>query len=808
MFRNYLRIAIRTLLRQKLFTVINIVSLSVGIACCILIMLFIKHELSFDKFHHKADRIFRTLEVERKPGGERFTIGFQPLPLGPALEAEYPEIQHTVRIFTGGGTATFNQKSFSEDFVFTDPAFFEVFDFPLILGDPLTALVNPNSAVITQRIAEKYFGDENPIGKQMVTKNWRREVNIVVQGVVENPPQNSSIQFDFLMHIKQYPNYERNLNRWTNFNGSTYILLEQGADVNTLQDKTQAFVDKYWGDMRRRNQEKGNLAPGDDAVQLHFQPIKQIHLDTSVNFSPEATSNPLHSYILAGIALLVLLIACINFVMLAIGQSTSRAKEVGVRKILGAQRIQLVSQFWGETLFLCGFALVLGIVLAELLLPVFNQLAQKELTLNLLSDQAIIIAIAGLLPIVGLLAGSYPAAVLSRFQPVSVLKGFLSIQQKSVLIRVLIIFQFGLSIFLMISTSFMVAQQRFISTKDLGFKSENLIALNTFGGGGDEGEKRMLRLRKSLSDYPQILGVTGTSAAFNRGWDINSFMHNGVEHSAFVYRVGYDYLDMLDIELREGRNFSRDMSTDILNAVIVNEALVEELEWQEPFSGQKLSGWQEKKIVGGPEVVGVVKDYHFLSLREEIRPVILMLDPEWSIGHIFVRIDGDNTPATLDLIRNKWSEVAPNVPFEYSFIDEDIARQYESELRWQKILTYSASIAVILACFGLFGLSTLSARSRIKEIGIRKVLGATVSHIVMKLSNDFLKLVLLANLIAWPVAYYTMNKWLQNFAYRIEMDWWVFALAGGLALFIALLTVSTQAIRTALANPVEALRYE
>ena len=291
----------------------------------------------------------------------------------------------------------------------------------MILGDPLTALANPNSAVITQRIAEKYFEDENPIGKQMITKNWRREVNIVVQGVAENPPQNSSIQFDFLMHIKQYPNYERNLNRWTNFNGSTYILLEQGADVNTLQDKTQAFVDKYWGDMRRRNQEKGNLALGDDAVQLHFQPIKQIHLDTSVNFSPEATSNPLHSYILAGIALLVLLIACINFVMLAIGQSTSRAKEVGVRKILGAQRIQLVSQFWGETLFLCGFALVLGIVLAELLLPVFNQLAQKELTLNLLSDQAIIIAIAGLLPIVGLLAGSYPAAVLSRFQPVSVL---------------------------------------------------------------------------------------------------------------------------------------------------------------------------------------------------------------------------------------------------------------------------------------------------------------------------------------------------------------------------------------------------
>lgn len=808
MIKNYFRIAIRTLLHQKLFSVINIVSLSLGIACCVLIMLFIEHELSFDRFHQKADRIFRTLEVERKPGGERFAIGFQPLPMAPALETEFPEIEHAIRTFTGGGTATFNQKSFSEEFVFTDPAFFKVFDFPLIHGNPNTALENPNGAVITRRVAEKYFGDENPIGKQMITKNWRREVNVVIQGVTENPPQNSSIQFDFLMHITQFPNYERNLNRWTNFNGSTFVLLEEGVDVNTLHSRTQAMVDKYWGEMRRRSQEKGNLAAGDDAIQIHFQPIKQVHLDTSVNFSQEATSNPLYSYILSGIALLVLLIACINFVMLAIGRSTARAKEVGVRKVLGAQRIQLVGQFWGEALLLCTLALFLGIVLAELLLPVFNQLAQKELDLNLLSDQALLIAIAGLLPVVGLLAGSYPAAVLSRFQPVSVLKGTLKIQQKRLVTRFLVIFQFGLSIFLMISTIFMTEQQRFISARDLGFNSENVITVNTFGGVGDEGEKRMQRLRKTLSEYPQILGVTGTNSAFNKGWDINSFTHEDVEHSAFIYRVDYDYLDMLDIKILEGRNFSPEMRTDILDAIIVNETLVKELEWQEPYVGQRLSGWQEEKVLGGPTVVGIVKDYHFLSLRQEIRPVILMLDPEWAMSHILIRIDGQNISSTLDLIRKKWADVAPNVPFEYSFVNDDIQKQYEAEMRWQKILFYSASFAIILACFGLFGLATLAARNRIKEIVIRKVLGATVSNVVMQLSIDFVKLVILANLIAWPIAYYTINKWLQNYAYRIEIEWWVFVSAGVLALFIALLTVSSQAIRAGLTNPVESLKYE
>lgn len=808
MLKNYFKIAIRSLIRQKVFSVINVCGLALGIACCVLIMLFVEHELSFDRFHHNKERLYRAVEVEYEPNGARNALAFQPLPMGPALEAEYAEVEHAVRLFTGGGTVTYGEQIFGEDFVYTDPAFLTIFDFPLQKGDPNSALANPSSVVITRRIAEKYFGDKNPIGEQMHIRTWRTEVDLVVSGVAEDPPGNSSIQFDFLMHIMQYPNYERNLTRWSNFNGSTYILLKNSADIGALQSKIPPFVDKYWGEMRQRQRERGRLAESSDALQLQFQPITKIHLDTSINFSPEETSNPLYTFILSGIALLVLTIACINFVTLAIGRSTTRAKEVGVRKVLGAQRSQLVRQFWGEALLFSVLALGLGIVLAELFLPAFNQLAETKLELDIFSGHIALFAIAGLLPLVGLLAGSYPAAFLSRFQPAAVLKGGLKLHQKNTLTRVLVVFQFGLSIFLIVCTLLMLQQQHFISTRNLGYHPENVVAIRTFDGSGGEGEKRMLRLREALSGEQSILGITGTSAAFNKGWDINSFTHQGVEHSAFVYRIDYDYLDMLGIKLVQGRNFSPERPGDITSAVIINQTLVDELKWQQPAIGQRLKGWSENKTPEGPEVIGVVEDYHFLSLHQKMRPVILLLDPDWSISHIMVRISSENTPATLHVIGQKWREVAPNTPFEYSFVDDDIQRQYASEMRWQKILTYSAMFAVILACLGLFGLATLTAGSRTKEVGIRKVLGASVSRVATLLSRDFALLVLLANLIAWPAAWFAMNKWLLNFAYRIEIEWWIFLLAGGLALVIALLTVSTQAVRAALANPVEALRYE
>jgi len=809
MFKNYLKIALRNLRRQKLYSFINIFGLSLGVACCLLILLFVEHEWSFDKFHRKADRLFRAVIVEHKIDGGVGKMAYQPLPLGPTLKDEFPEIEKTVRIFTGGGAVSYGDKHFAEGFIFTDPDFFEVFDFTLLQGEPAKVLADPNSIVITRRLAEKYFGAENPIGKLLITKNWRGQVDVVVSGVAENPPNNSSLQFDLVMHITKYPQYERNLTRWRNFNGSVYVLLKGGAESEALEGKFAPVVNKYWGDMRQEDQERGVLAKGDDALQLRLQPIADIHLDTSVGSSPEPISHPMYAMLLAGIAILVLAIACINFITLSLGRSTSRSKEVGVRKVLGAFRKQLAGQFWGEALLLSTLAFLLGLVLAELFLPVFNQFAQKDLALTQLSQGWAFAAMLGLLPLIGLLAGSYPAAFLSRFQPVTVLKGTLKLRQKSFFTRLLIVFQFGLAIFLIVGAIFIARQQHFIAACQLGYNPEHVIAINSFGGASDEGEKRMLRLREALAGHrQQVLTVTGTSAAFNKGWDLNSFNHEGTERSAFIFRVDYDYLDMLGIQLTTGRNLSRDLSADVLNAVIVNEALVQEYGWQEPIIGRRLSGWNEKKAPGGPVVIGVVKDYHFLSLHRRIQPAVLLMDPEFTINDILVRVSASNIPATLKLIEEKWRAVAPNTPFDYTFVNEDIQRQYEIDRRWQKIISYSTVFAVMLACLGLFGLATLAASRRTKEIGVRKVLGASVAQLAKLLSSEFAVMVLLANLIAWPAAYFAVSKFLQNYAYRIDLSWWVFALGGGLALLIALATVSTQAIKAALANPVDSLRYE
>ncbi|MGH7493153.1 MAG: ABC transporter permease [bacterium] len=809
MFKNYLKIALRNLLRQKLYSFINVCGLALGVSCCLLILLFIEHEWSFDKFHTKAGRLFRALEVEQKVNGGKQKIAYQPLPLGPALEQEIPEIEHAVRVFTGGGMVSYIDKHFAENFSFADPAFFKIFDFPLLHGDPGQALAHPNAVVITRRMAEKYFGADNPLGKTLITKNWRGQVDVIVSGVAENPPGNSSIQFDFVMHITQYPNYERNLTRWTNFNGPTYVLLKESAEANALPAKLATLVTKHWGEVRKHDQERGELVAGEDAMRLELQPVTNIHLDTSVGASRELISNPVYSMILAGIAMLVLAIACINFITLAIGRSTVRAKEVGVRKVLGAFRRQLMQQFWGEALLISTLAFVLGLVLAELLLPLFNQFAQKDLDLNRLSQGWALKAMLGLLPVLGLLAGSYPAVFLSRFQPVTVLKGGVKLQRRSILIRVLVVFQFGLAIFLIVCTIFMVRQQHFIAAQNLGYDPEHVIAIDTFGGAGEEGEKRMLRLREALAEHPQqVLGVTGANCSFNKGWDVNRFDHEGADRLAYFYRVDYDYLNVLGIALRAGRNFSRDITGDIKEAVIVNETLVQEFGWQEPVIGRRLSGWNEKNVPGGPVVIGVAKDYHFLSLHEPIKPVILMLDPEWPIGYVLARVGAKNVQATLEIIEEKWLEIAPNTPFDYAFVNEDLQQQYATDLRWQKIITSGAMFAVVLACLGLFGLATLAAGSRTKEIGIRKVLGASITSLARLLSTEFAVLVLIANTVAWPAAYFAMKHWLENFAYRIDMGWWVFALGGGLALFIALLTVSTQAVKAALANPVEALRYE
>jgi putative ABC transport system permease protein len=808
MFKNYLKVAVRSLLRQKAYSFINIFGLAVGLACCILIFLFVQHEWSYDTFHRNAGTIFRVVQAEKNVAGERTLSAYQPLPLAPALHDEFPAIIRAVRFITSGNVIVkYGETSFSENVLFADSPMFAMFTFPLLQGNPATVLQNPNAIVLSEKMAQKYFGDAEPLSQRLALNFGNQFEDFIVTGVAQNAPDNSSIRFDFVLPYIKYPAYESALTRWNSNRTSTFIQLADKNQATALEKQFPSFVEKYFGALIQAAQNDGELSKDADALQLRLQPLTDIHLNPNFVNSLEPTSNPVYSYILAGIAVLVLLIACCNFMILAVGRSTSRAREVGVRKVVGAARVQLLRQFFGEALLLNFLALLLGIGLAELFLPEFNQLAGKSLAISYGGNWAFLLAMLALMLLVGLAAGSYPAIFLSRFQPVTVLKDDMARGGKNRLTHALVVIQYVLSIFLITGTLVMMKQLDFLKSKKLGYNEENVVAIRTFTGWNNEGARLLEVFRNALADRSEIRNVAGTIYSFTRGSSEEGFKSEGVEHSAYVYRVDENYLATLGMELIAGRNFSKDFPSDSSNAVIVNEALVKDFGWDEAI-GRKITGFRNVQGLAEPTVIGVVKNFHFLSLHNEIAPVILHVNPNWPIRYILVKIANVEVPQTLALLRDTWHRVSPNAPFEFYFLDEDVENQYRAEARWGKIVGYASVLAIFIACLGLFGLATLTTAKRIKEIGIRKVLGASVVRIAGLLSKDFVKLVLLANLVAWPIAWYAMNKWLQNFAYRTALGWWIFALAGGLALLIALLTVSTQAIRAALANPVEALRYE
>ena len=808
MLKNYLKIAFRTLLRNKVYSFINIFGLSFGIACAMLILLFIKDELSFDQFHQQKEHLFRVIEVEKEPDGTLQPSAYQPLPLANALVAEFPEIEQASQLLHERSAVSWNGHSAVQHVLYTHPEFLSMFSFKVLQGDPQHALSGTGSAVITEDLAEKMFGQDSPINQTITVRHWLGESDYIITGVVSNPPANSSISYEIIVPITSYPGYEERKTRWTSFNGSVYVLLDDKADAAALTGKFAPFIQKYWGDMIERSRTRGRMSADADAMQLRLQPITDIHLDQSINLSEEPISDPMYAYILSGIAALILVIACINFITLAIGRSSFRAKEVGVRKVLGAGRFQLKKQFWGEASLLTLIALFVGIVLAEFLLPLFNRLANKQLAFAFSGSSLDVLALVALVLFVSLIAGSYPASYLSRFQAVAVFQGKLRIGGQNMLTRSLVVFQFGLSICLIICALFMSRQQSFMMNKNLGYQPEQVLAIRAFGSSPEESAERLERFRAALNGMPDIAVVSGVSSSFNRGWSINGFEYKGEERSAYVYKVDYDYLNVFDIGLVAGRNFSREMSTDRGGAVIVNEAFVKEFGWIDGAVGQRLQGWNKRNNPEGPEVIGVVKDYHFLSLHREITPMMLVLDQDWPLGDYLVRIGTENVQQTIAQIGSVWAEVAPNTPFDYAFVDDDLQSQYRSEQRWLGIVNWASTIAVLLACLGLFGLATLAATRRTKEIGVRKVLGASYRQIVTLVTREFVFLIVIANLLAIPAAWLVTNKWLQNFAYRIDVSWWIFALAGALALAIAVCTIGVQAVRAALANPVEALRYE
>jgi putative ABC transport system permease protein len=815
MLRNYFKVAYRNLIRNKLYSIISIFGLGIGIACCLLIYLYVSSEFSFDRFHADAGNIYRIIHTEDETGefpeGTESTAGV----LQPTIDGVFPEIIGTTRISATPMVVTHENNSFTELVLHVDHDFFNMFSFPLLQGDPNTVLNDPGSVVITPEMAKKYFGNKDPIGRKLSIQMSETLKDFLVSGVIEKAPTNSSIQYDFIVStdLLKYTTPENILNSWGMILFSTYVELRPGTDIKTIAQKITDYVAPLVKE------------DTDSKIVYHLQPLTDVHLDPRFSGEAVPSTDPIYSYILISIALAVLLIACINFMTLAVGRSHSRSREVGLRKVLGAQRTQIMRQFWGEALLLSFGALILGIVLTEIFLPTFNNLAQKQLSLPLLSDWRIIPVLIALTLFTAFLAGIYPAMVLSRFYPVDALRGSQKIGGKSRLIQAMIVLQFAISIFLIISTFIISSQMNYVKKIDLGYNKEMVVTFPV-GIGGEEAHNLLARFRSELVGTPSIVDITGYSYGLGDSWlyinygsdegfivligeDVTGPGYGsrtkGAETYFYVNWVDEYYIPTMGIKMAKGRNFEEGNSSDKDGALIVNQTLVDQMGWDNPI-GQKLP-----KGFRNATVIGVVDDFHYYPMHRKIEPMVFHMprtDDLSGINEIAVRLRGGNISSTLSLLGQTWTKVSNGLPFEYQFLDERVAGQYFAEERWRSIVQYSSIFSFLVACLGLFGLTSLAVVKRTREIGIRKVLGASVSGIVLMFSRDFIRLVLIANLIAWPVAYLVMSHWLENFAYRTKINILLFVLTAAIALSIALLTMAFQSIKAAYSNPVDAIKYE
>lgn len=806
MLLNYIKIAFRNMVHQKLYSGINIVGLAIGIGCCLLIFLFVRNELSYDKFHQNAENIYRVYVTEDPPDRDAFTYVQTPALMAEAMEKSFPEVESAVRVLTRTDNLRFGDKNFSENYHLVDSDFFEIFSFPLIAGNPSTVLQNLNSVVLTESMASKIFGSTDILNQTLSIKLGNAFHDFTITGIAKDCPTNSSIQFSIAIPFDNARSFmrPRALTSWFNVFLETYVVLSAALAHPEMESKLEAVV-------------KNNYSKeGADIVTLQLQSITDIHLNPDIPAGFVATSDPIYSTILSIVALLVLGIACINFMILSIGRSASRTKEVGVRKVLGALKSQLIKQFWGEAVLMSFIAMVLGTLLAIIFLPYFNEIANKQLAFAV--DFFSLAIFAFLILLVAITAGSYPAFILSRFQPAEVVKGESKLGGTKLFGRSLVVVQFTISIFLIVSTLIMLDQIEYLQTKNLGFNDEQVLVIRN-NSPAAQGKMLVERLRNQLANKDAVLSVSGASATFASPWTIMGFRDNQAEFKQFYQiTVDHDYLQTLEIELADGRDFSKDFATDSTDAVIVNQAMVKFFNWQSPL-GQSFPG----KNFPSHQIIGVVKDFNFQSLQNEIAPLAIVLNPMTllrgindistsfsprSVNFINVRIQPDRIPQTIDLVKSAWQSSAANQPFQFSFLDEDVDQQYREEERWGKIVGYASSFAILIACLGLFGLATLTVARRTKEIGIRKVLGANVSNILFMLTNDFGKLVIIGTILAWPIAYFAMRNWLEDFAYRIGIGIENFILATAFAILIALVAIGYQSIKAALENPVKSIKYE
>jgi putative ABC transport system permease protein len=814
MLRNYLKTAFRNLWRNKGFSAINILGLAIGLATCLLILIYVTDELSYDRWNVNADRIYR-IDNDIKFGGNSMVLAVAPAPAGPAFLRDFPEVEKEVRFRMNGGRLVKkgNQNIKEDAVILADSTLFDVFTLPMIAGDPHTALKDAHTVVITERMAKKYF-DATPSTMSSVvgrTLTINDSIPYKVTGVIRNIPTNSHFHYDFFLSLTESEEAKRTDDAWLSANFNTYILLREGADPKKLEAKMDDLVKRYVAPLLQNivHISLEDFKKSGNAVVFYLTPLTAIHLHSNKIAELDANGSMQSVYIFSAIAVFILLIACVNFMNLSTARSANRAKEVGIRKVLGSMRGGLISQFLIESVLISLISLVLALGLAAMLLPVFNGLAGKEMGIGVFARPWMLPATLGLVVVVGMLAGSYPAFFLSAFQPVAVLKGKIAGGMRTGWLRnTLVVFQFMISIFLLVGTAVVYRQLGYIHSRDLGFNREQVMMINNAYVLGDQAK----------AFEQEVRGMTGVSGATMTGFVPTGGDGNGdavflspdldvkKSISTQVWPVDDQYIPVLGMQILNGRNFSKDFLTDS-SAVVVNEAAVGLMRGVKPI-GAKLYEIDDPKTKKVKEyhVIGVVKNFNFNSLRQVVTPV--MLYSGVNEGRISLRMQGADAHRLAGQIETLWRKMAPSQPFSYTFMDEEFNNLYLDEQRQGSIAMSFSLLAIFIACLGLFGLTAYAAEQRTREIGIRKVLGASVGGVIGLLSRDFLLLVVIAMLVAFPLSWWAMNYWLRGFAYRITIGWDVFALAALLAIGIAVLTVSFQAVKAALANPVKSLKTE
>ena len=802
MIKNYFKIAWRSLLKQKGFSFINIFGLATGMACSLLIFLFVKDETSYDRFHHDASQIYRVVKDFVNDDGSRLPDATTPPALAPAMQKDIPEVAITTRVFPGWGAnflIKYGDKKINEDKLFrVDSSFFDVFTFPFVHGNAKDAFKEVQSIVLTESSAKRYFGNDNPVGK---TLQIDRLGNLMVTGVIKDVPHASHFHFDFLISTRKFGgNIDAN---WGFYNFYTYAKLKPNSDITAFTKKVQ--------DVYKRNSTDGTNI-------FYVQPLTDIHLTSNLKWELEPNSDKLYVYVFTIIGIFILLIAGINYVNLATAKASVRAKEIGVRKVTGALRSSLIGQFLVESVITCLLAALLAVIFAQLLLPVANALTLKQLTV--IGNPGVLgYMLVGVL-LLGIVAGFFPAIYLSSFKPIAVLKG-LKINDKGTLSlrKTLVVIQFTISTVLIIGALIISQQMNYLQSAKLGLNKEQVIIVKNAGAMSAADRNAFQNTVLQDQEVRKIATSDGVVGGLN--WT-NSMSVKGSQNSQLVnfLNVSYGFPDVLGIEMKEGRSFSSQFPADTLSngipggpleqnvgSIILNETAVKDLQITAPVIGKQIQWDNDADTMYYVTIVGVAKDFHFTSLRNEIKPYAFVNNSRRA-DNFTIKLSADKVQTSLAEIENVWKKFMADRSFEYTFLDETYTKLYQSEERFQKVLITLVILGIIIACLGLLGLATFAAQQRVKEIGVRKVLGASVFNVVTLLSKDFLMLVIIALVLAVPVAWYVMNEWLKDFAYRINIQWWIFLVAAIIAIIIAFITISTQAIKAAVSNPVKSLRTE